>query len=183
MQRKSGLYEIKSKISEHRYIGSAVDLDGRWAVHKYALRRGQHYSIPLQRSWNKYGEKSIKFSTLFYCDPELLVPFEQRALDVIRPEYNVSPTAGSRLGDKHSPEIRSEMSRQRQGHGTFRGRRHTEETKEKIRQGKLGKKLSPEHRASISASLVGNKYRLGVKHDERSRAAMRAAWARRKSGD
>lgn len=52
--------------------------------------------------------------------------------------------------------------------GSWRTRRHTPESKEKIANGQRGKSRSPETRAKISASLKGKKH--SVYHNARIRA-------------
>ena len=61
----SGIYKINNIITNKIYIGSAVDISNRWAVHKYQLRNKLHASKHLQNSWNLYGEDSFKFEILF----------------------------------------------------------------------------------------------------------------------
>lgn len=59
--------------------------------------------------------------------------------------------ASTRLKMSHSAKERMKRG------NPFQGKKHTEETKEVIRQKNLGKKLSPEHRAAISASAPKGK--------------------------
>jgi group I intron endonuclease len=41
---------------------------------------------------------------------QLILEREQHYLDTLNPNYNLNPTAGSRLGSKHSAETRAKMS-------------------------------------------------------------------------
>lgn len=135
----SDIYRITCIANEKIYIGSAVDFRVRWINHLSELRNGIHHSISLQRAWDKYGEDTFIFEILEYIlIPELLIPREQYYLDTFHPfghrGYNISRTAGSRLGLKATPQ-----------------------TKEKQRQKKLNKKLSPEHVENIRKARLGQK--------------------------
>lgn len=84
----------------------------------------------LQSAWQKYGEAAFSFGVLLRCDKSHVLFYEQRAIDVYCPEYNVCRTAGNTLGQIFSAESRLKMS----------------ET------AKL-KRLSAEHKRKISESL------------------------------
>lgn len=101
---KSGIYQIINKTNNHSYIGSAVDISGRWATHISSLKRNRHHSIYLQRAWNKYGEDAFEFIILEHCVKELLIFKEQFYLNEINPEYNICKIAGSSLGTKGTLE-------------------------------------------------------------------------------
>lgn len=104
----SGIYTITS-LSGKMYVGSAVNFKRRLSIHWFDLRIGQHHSRPLQAAYDKYGEENLNFSKLLVCGKEDLLFYEQRALDILKPEYNVCKVAGSRLGAKASPETRSKQ--------------------------------------------------------------------------
>jgi group I intron endonuclease len=53
--RASGVYQILCKPTGKIYVGSAVNLRGRWLNHRSSLRCGKHPNIVLQRAWNKDG--------------------------------------------------------------------------------------------------------------------------------
>lgn len=105
MGRIAGVYEIKSAINGHIYIGSSYDIKKRWNEHKLTLSKGTHHSIYLQRAWNKYGAENFTFTILELVeDKEERIKAEQMFLDTRCPEYNMCPKASSRLGSKASPE-------------------------------------------------------------------------------
>ena len=106
----SGVYEITNTINGKRYVGSSVDLNIRKQTHWSRLREGKHFNRYLQNAWNKYGERAFQFNVLLYCDQELLLEFEQPAIDQ-RSEYNLCPKAGNRLGVKNTPEACANISR------------------------------------------------------------------------
>ena len=58
------IYQIRNKINDKCYIGSAVKILDRWWLHKKMLRNGNHHSVKLQRAWDKYGENNFAFEHL-----------------------------------------------------------------------------------------------------------------------
>ena len=128
----SGIYQIVNTVNGRRYIGRAISLTRRWGLHRSALRRGDHDNSHLQRAWNKYGESAFNFLVIGTCQPTDLIRMEQHLLDDVRPEYNISPTAGSNFGTVHSLEARANMS-----------------------VAAKGKVMSPEARAKIGAANKG----------------------------
>jgi group I intron endonuclease len=111
---ESGIYEIINLVNGKRYVGSAVRIEGRWKEHRRDLRAGRHKNRHLQNAWIKYGEAAFEFRVLEIVPRlGLLIEREQAHLDRGY-DYNISPTAGSPLGVKHSLEIcakKSEISR------------------------------------------------------------------------
>ena len=104
---KSGIYHIKNKTNNKKYIGSAIDLKSRFRTHVYNLKNNLHHSKHLQNAWNKYGSENFEFVILECVEKEKLIEREQYYLDLFksyREEYNSCPVAGSPLGTKQSPE-------------------------------------------------------------------------------
>lgn len=58
------LYEIRNILNDKRYIGRTGNVNKRWYRHKNELRKGNHHSLYLQRSWDKYGEDNFEFNIL-----------------------------------------------------------------------------------------------------------------------
>lgn len=149
MDRRSGVYAITNAVNGKRYIGSAVNFHARWGKHLSQFRRGVHHNVRLQRAWSKYGKEAFRLDVLIVCAREHAVMYEQIAMDALKPEYNLSPTAGSLLGIKHGDEFRR-----------------------KVGDLKRGRKVSDETRARLSAAFMGKK---GFKHSEQSKKNMAAA--------
>ena len=104
-----GIYTITSFLGD-QYVGSSANIARRWIRHQKGLQNGDHGNRILQRAWNKYGADSFEFEKLLICSPENLLFFEQQAMDVLKPKYNITLTAGSQLGVKRSVETKSKMS-------------------------------------------------------------------------
>jgi len=68
------------------------------------LRKGTHANGRLQSAYDKYGENALSFEKLIICSIDDLLMYEQRTIDVLKPEYNICPVAGSTLGTRQSPE-------------------------------------------------------------------------------
>lgn len=158
---KIGIYKITNIINNNCYIGSATNLKKRWSGHKRQLKLGKHSCKHLQHAYNKYGEDSFIYSVLLFCEKENLILYEQRAINVYKPEYNILKVAGSSLGHKHSEETKLKMSLSRLGNKNRVGKLHTIETKEAISKTlignvrSLGNKLSNETKAKIAQAQLG----------------------------
>lgn len=140
----SGIYKIINKIDGKYYVGSSYDVKKRWRSHVNDLRRRIHPNIYLQRAWNKFGENSFEFILLKSCELKELEIYEQIELNLCSDNptrhYNISTSSSSPM----------------------RGRRHSEETKQKMKIAHSGKIRTDEHCKNLSLSLKG-KY-VGIKH-------------------
>lgn len=96
--KRSGIYEIRNKVNNNIYIGSAVSLFDRKNLHFSQLKRGIHHSIILQRAYNKYGKNNLVFKIIEECDITILIEREQYYIDTLNPLYNVCKIAGSSTG-------------------------------------------------------------------------------------
>lgn len=155
---KTGVYQILNLVNGKRYIGStAVSFMKRWGSHKKELRNNYHHSKSLQRAWNKYGQENFSFEVLATCPKEYCIKLEQWFLDNFSREYNVCPTAGSRLGTKVSEEERKKMSE--------RGKKRAEDPLERKRMSEMQLKRfqDPEQRA-INKRIAVERY---AKEEER----------------
>ena len=107
---ESGVYQIRSIRDGKLYIGSAVDISKRWKLHINRLNLDKHHAHHLRAAWVKYGSENFVFEVVEYCDKSQLIEREQHYIDGLKPEYNTSPTAGSRQGVKASYETRAKTS-------------------------------------------------------------------------
>lgn len=183
----SGIYTITAP-SGGQYVGSAVNFGKRWGNHIRDLRKGIHKNSPLQRAYLKYGEQGLVFKKLLICAPKNLIMYEQRAIDVLKPTYNLCPIAGNCLGVKRSPlseERKAKIS------AALCGRKPSQETRDKLSAAKRGRPRSPEtiekmreamkgrrpSQATIDASRLA---KIGKKHSAEHRAKISAAGVGRK---
>jgi group I intron endonuclease len=158
-EKKSGIYKITNLITNKIYVGSTLDFDGRWWDHKKRLRKGNHHSIKLQRSYNIHGENNILFEVLEECGTDELLIKEQYYMDLYdtyKNGYNCRPKAENHLGAKRSEESKKKMSE-----SAKKSKRQpcSEETKKKIsaaNKNKVswikGKKQTKEHTINASKS-------------------------------
>jgi hypothetical protein len=57
-----------------------------------------------------YGYSNFTLEILEYCDSSETIQRELYYLDLLKPEYNILLTAGSRLGSKHSEQAKAKIS-------------------------------------------------------------------------
>lgn len=154
MMRNSGIYKIICKPTGKIYIGSSVNIQHRWSVHRATLRGDYHHNNYLQHAWNKYGEDSFGFEVIELCDREQLPIREQYHLDTNKPYvpdgFNISfDTISPMRGQSLTPEHRAKIS------ASEKGRIFTPEHCAKLSEVQIGKKLSVEHRSKLSAAHKG----------------------------
>lgn len=107
----AGVYRITNTITGGCYIGSAINIVGRWRAHRHALRHHKKSPPKLQNAWDKYGEGAFVFEVLLICAKANTLMFEQRAIDALEPQYNVRKVAASNLGVRWSAETNSRKGR------------------------------------------------------------------------
>jgi len=160
---KIGIYGLRNKTNNKWYVGQSVDIESRWG--EYRLLRCQ--SQPkLYNALLKYGYDGFEPQLLEECDVASLPDKEAywvKVKDSVKNGYNCKS-------------------------GGFMGGKHSEETKEKLRQMALGRKCSEETKAKhrewrptteqkekISKALIGNQYRKGIPHKEETKAKVSAS--------
>lgn len=192
-----GIYSIKNLVTNQLYIGSAININNRFKIHKKELRKNIHTNNKLQNSWNKYGEESFIFTPEEIVENKKdLIKTEQEWLDVLWTSfnlYNICPTAGSCLGRRFSEESKEKMSKSHKGKpAPMLGKHHTDKTKETlaiaakkqwddVRQGKrlLEKKIvSSETREK--QSLVKKGIKFSTEQKKNMSLAAKEAWRIRK---
>jgi group I intron endonuclease len=202
----SGIYKIQSKIKPERiYIGSSINIKTRWFDHLNHLRKNKHHSKKLQNHFNKYSETDLQFSILLSCDKDDLIKHEQFFIDIYKPWFNCSPTAGNCLGVKHSEETKNkhrEMAikfgnKPPNKLGTHHicseetkhkisiskiGSHHTEESRNKIREASINRKLSIESRKKLSEYHKGKNFNPPVSNETKLRMSKsgKKSWELRK---
>ena len=84
------------------YVGSSVNILTRVKKHLRQLAEGKHHSAKLQNHVNKYGRQDLMFILIEECSIPELLQREQFYINLYQPYFNINPTAGSRLGARHS---------------------------------------------------------------------------------
>lgn len=138
----SGIYIIFNQESCAYYIGSSLNIRERLREHLRALQRQTHRNRYLQRAYNLHGPDAFLFDILELVEDEaILIPREQHWLDTSTATYNLSPTAGSPRGVKHTEEMRRRNSERQLGQVPWNKGRplEDEEARRKMSEAKQGK--------------------------------------------
>lgn len=151
------VYQIKNILNNKSYIGSSANYSRRFNEHKSRLRNNKHANQHLQNAWNKYGEENFVFNVIKMFDAEKEMNLFE-AFEINKDfgsTYNIRPDARSNRGYKHS-----------------------EETKQKIRDSLKGRDTMPSSsRARMAEALRGKKKPPHVK--AASLAAVKNLWKER----
>lgn len=157
IKNKAGIYGIYNKASDKIYVGSAKDLNFR--INQHFTNRYRS-NIPLQNAFAKYGKETFIvvifeiFDKSFTSLKEILREVEDYYFISLPKKYlyNIVLTSYTTIGYKH-----------------------TEESKDKIRQKRLGYVTSEETKRKISAKLSGeNNPFYGKTHTAEVRAKLSA---------
>lgn len=103
-KNKSEIYRWTNLINGKSYIRSAKSLNKRFYTYfskttlQNKLKKGRS---AIYNSLLKYGYENFSLDILEYCDLNFLITRKQYYIDLLKPEYNILKTAGSRLGTKH----------------------------------------------------------------------------------
>ena len=157
-----GVYKIINVVNNKFYVGSTNDFKRRKTRHFSELRNGRHNNRYLQAAWVKHGEQAFVFVIVEDLpeDTDLLTAENiwlkehvgkdycyNIGVDATAPSLGLSGELSPTYGRKRTPE---ELAAQ-----SWKGRTHTSESKEKIKQHLIGKPKSAAVRAKISATLSG----------------------------
>ena len=196
-----GIYVIINLTNGHLYIGSSVDVHNRVLSHKRGLRHQTHKNPKLQRAWNRDGEQSFAFLTLFQCDETVIRQLEGLVLQTCQPTYNLTMSVdGStklseetkrKIGKAHKGIPKSAKHRRRIGEAhkgrpkstemrarlsaSVTGRKHSSETKQKIGDALKGRVKSEAERKNIGEAQRGHKRNVGRRHTQKAKDNMSAA--------
>lgn len=98
------------------YIGSSKNIYKRWKEHRNSLQGNYHNNHHLQNSYNKHGINAFAFEIVEVVKIESdLLDLEQHYLDDYKPEFNLSPTAGSSRGYRWTDKQRVACSERNSG--------------------------------------------------------------------
>lgn len=178
------VYKATNTVNGHSYIGvTKRGLDVRERQHKYDALRGRGFAF--HAAIRKHGPEAFVFEQIgfFADDYQLALMFEQEAIAKWSPEYNVSLGGEGRTGPM--PEAHKQaLSRANKGKGLGRkGLPLSEEHKQRLREANvgnknfLGRKHTEETKARLRAAHLGRVYleRRGVPRDPTTVEKIRAA--------
>ena len=166
----AGVYIITNTTDGKVYIGQGqsqeknrAGIRGRILHHLDNLHSGQS-NRHLQHAWNKFGEDAFTFEVLLECPEEQCDYWEDYYIGVFqswRREWGYNFDRYSRGNGPRSEETIAKL----------RGKKHSAETKEKMRAAKLGKKRPPEVGLAVSRAQKGKVIsdETRAKHAEASR--------------
>lgn len=184
----SGIYMILNLLNGKRYIGSAVNLEGRRKDHFRGLRNNKGENSHLQSAYSKYGGNAFGWEVLEYVeDLETLIPWENIYLGMYWPTellYNQCPVARGALGLKWTEEQRRRKSEtmlklwagenyrqmqheSRMGNQNRKGKLSSDETKRKQHKAML--KRWKDHEYRQNQLNTNPMLQLGYEHTEESK--------------
>lgn len=111
----AGIYAITNLSNQKKYVGSAVNLNRRKYEHFWSLKKNEHFNPHLQRAFLKYGESCFKFEILEVCESRAGLTDKEsewiRRLESNNPEkgYNSEGCLATWLGRKHSEETKQKI--------------------------------------------------------------------------
>jgi group I intron endonuclease len=149
----TGIYKIRNIVNDKSYVGFSTEIEKRWRQHKADLRNDHHINILIQNAWNKYGEHAFEFiiveETSELADREVYWIHE---LDTHYNGYNL--TEGGDDPPNHTGFKRSAKTRKLMG-DVQRGRKKTQDHKDKIAKTLTGHTRSDESRRRQGVSIKG----------------------------
>lgn len=193
------IYKIINVVNNKFYVGSTTNKKVRFRQHRNLLRGNRHHCKHLQASWNKYGEDKFEFVVVEIVSEGMSL---QQVEDIYllqhvgqpmcynsgyssdAPWRNAPPQATPNFGKvmaQQQKEKISEALKEFYAADYFNhprvGKKHTEETKLKIKQNRAptagenhyryGKTLSDETKAKIGAAQRGKPKAEGRKVSEK----------------
>jgi len=153
-----GVYKITNLINNKCYVGSSINVKGRFTQHKNQLKKNKHHSIKLQRAYDKYGIENFTYTILEECSINEILIREQYYIDFFdccKNGYNILPNAGHNLGMKHSDKTKDILRQKSIGNKSHFGIKQSEETKKIISEKLKGINISDETKLKMSKSQKG----------------------------
>jgi len=129
---KIGVYAWVNKINNKVYVGSGNPLYTRLSDYYQSWYLSSRTNLYVIKAFNKYTMANFSLYILEYTNSESLIACEQNWINLIDPEYNTNPTAGSTKGYKHTDQALEKMRK------LSLGRTHTEEVKNLMSENRKG---------------------------------------------
>lgn len=148
-----GIYCIENIVNGKKYIGQSKDLKKRKREHYSLLRRNCHGNRYLQRAWNKYGEDNFEFKILLLCKESELTKYEMFFDNKCKEKnssYNIRDCVDSNKGFRHSEKTKNILKEK------STGRRLSQDTRDKISEKNKGRIKTADHRKKLQESGMGH---------------------------
>lgn len=170
MIKISGVYIIECIQNGKKLVGESSNVYKRFNYHKQNLKNNRHENPYLQNAYNKYGIDKFKFYILEYCDPKNTKKLENYWCNLLKTHdsnygYNIRPTEDINkrpMSEETKAKIKksllsSEKFKNRDCGKAMRGKKHTDEVKQKIKDNRKYKEHSEETKKKISIKNKGKK--------------------------
>ncbi len=165
-----GIYKITSP-SNKVYIGQSVNIEKRFISYKRMYVKNEK-QIKLHRSFLKYGVVNHIFEIVQECLEQELNNYEryyQELNDCLNNGLNCVLTKTNDKSGKVSIETLKKMSKASMGNQHWLGKKHTQETKDKMSLVKIGKKFTDEiNKSKGRKGRVSNRKGIFSEHHPRS---------------
>lgn len=151
-----GIYCIT--IGDYFYIGSCVSFKQRIHEHTRRLGSNRHVNKKMQNVFNKY--QLFEVELIEKCTPAQLSEIEQKYIDqwFNHPKcMNLNPTAGTMFGFKHSEETKQKIRQIRTG------TKATEATRAKLKVVQSGRLHTEESKKKMSELAKNRKHSIATK--------------------
>lgn len=134
-----GIYQIRNLVTGRVYIGQTGErFLRRYWHHRWKLMHGEHDNPYLQKAFQRYGTDSFVFEVLAVLDDKDLLDSEEiRYIDLAEKKYNICRGGGGLRGYRMKEETKALIGDANRKH--MLGKKHTEETKQKMSQSRTGK--------------------------------------------
>lgn len=144
------VYKVTNLINDKIYIGITIrDVISRWKDHIGESNKKTNNRF--HNAIRKYGESNFEIEVLYNAKSKRSLL--DKEIFYIK-QYNTTSKKGynSTTGGEYPSSIKNNSGK----NNSFYGKKHSKETKLKMRLKKLGGKLSQTHKENISKSLIGH---------------------------
>ena len=166
---KSGIYCIRNKANDKRYIGMSVNIERRQRYHLNMLLDGTHYNTHLQRSFNRYDKENFEFTITESINEKQIQKRERywiKFFDTTNSNKGYNLTDGGKGGDTftdnpNKEEIRKKWKKPHSEEWSkniglkHKGVPETATARRNMSIGAIDKLFSEEHRENIGKANRG----------------------------
>jgi group I intron endonuclease len=146
------IYRITNTINKKVYIGQTIQetVEKRWELHRRLAKKDKGCTA-LKEAFKKYGIDKFKFEVLIICFNEDCIAYEKEYIK----KYNALVPNGYNISEGGN------------GGALFKGKQHTEETKNKLRETSKAYYNNPENRKKHSDTV-----KVGLEKSEKWQKAL-----------